>query len=470
MERAWITACQDMGAAGLACSSFEMADKGGLGLSLHLDRVPLRDQSLQPGDILLSESQERLLFICPPRHWENLKKLFEDYGLEICILGKILTQKELEIFWQGEQILKTDPQFWIRKAPIENRPYVIPSPVKRLCPKKWRQAKKVKANLLKMLAQPEGVSRQFIYRQYDQRVGTQTLKDSSYPIAVVRLLESGRELALTVAGSSYLMALDVEQGAKDTVFYPALQLALRGFQPWALTDCLNFGNPEKKEAMGEFVLSVESIAKACEVLDTPIVSGNVSFYNENQGNSITPTPAIAMIGLKESPQSLAPAGFHHPKEQVYLLSSHQFFFPVAGPTESVKKQKIAYGALQDPLLKGFVQQLKGMADGGFFSSARMVGKRGLANTLARMVLERGLGFVLAKSFPFDIWEGRLYEAVVSVPKEQEKSFKSALDRWALNWDFMGETQADPFLVLQGEAISYEDMKAQYFKPWEGYIV
>ena len=137
MEKGLVVACQDMGAAGLTCSSFEMADKGGLGLSLHLDKVPLRDKSLQPEDILLSESQERMLLICEPSKWEELKSLFEDQHLEVCILGEVLNQKEIELFWRGEQILKVDPKTWTSHAPVEDRPYVFPEPAPRALPKEF---------------------------------------------------------------------------------------------------------------------------------------------------------------------------------------------------------------------------------------------------------------------------------------------------------------------------------------------
>ena len=469
MEKNLITACQDMGAAGLTCSSFEMADKGGLGLSLHLDKVPLRDQSLQPEDILLSESQERMLFICEPSQWEELKDLFEDHQLEICILGEILKQKEIELFWKGKQILKTDPQFWTSHAPLEDRPYVFPQPVQRALPKEWTPSQsEIKKLLLEILSSPEGRSRQFVYSQYDQRVGTQTIKDSSYPLAVIQLPESGRELGMVMGCRPYLMSVDVEQGAKDAVFYPALQLALRGFEPWAVTDCLNFGNPEKKEIMGEFVLSVEMIAKACELLDLPIVSGNVSFYNESQGNSIIPTPSIAMIGLKENKKALASVGFQNEAEQVYLLSSHQFYFLGAFKCLISKPQSSseAYGALQDPLVNCFTQQLDELSGEELFSSARLVGKFGVACTLARMVLEKGVGFSLEESFPFPLLQERLYEVIVSVSKEKEEDFKSHASRLALDWTFMGQTQSSSNLILQGETISYKDMRVAYGKSWE----
>lgn len=469
MEKGLVVACQDMGAAGLTCSSFEMADKGGVGLSLHLDKVPLRDHSLQPEDILLSESQERMLLICEPFQWEELKALFEEHQLEICVLGEILNGKEIQLFWKGKRILETDPKFWTSHAPLENRPYVFPEPAKRGLPKNFTPSEsKIKSILLKILSSPEGRSRKFIYSQYDQRVGTNTVKDSSYPLAVMRLPESGRELGLAMGGRPYVLSADTEQGAKDAVFYPALQLALRGFQPWAVTDCLNFGNPEKREIMGEFVLSVESLAKACEILDTPIVSGNVSFYNESEGKNIPPTPSIVMIGLKENNKPLPESGFQNSAERVYLLSSHQFWFqgalkPFLQEIQSLSK---TYGALQDPLVRLFIEQIKELSELFCFSSARLVGKFGIAYTLARMVLEKGVGFSLEKSFPFPLLQERLYEMIVSVKKGEEKKFKAKVEELSLDCVFMGETKSDSDLNLNEEVISYKKMQTKYFRPWE----
>ena len=471
IERELIVACQDMGAAGLSCSSFEMAAKGHLGLSLHLDRVPLRDKSLQPEDILLSESQERMLFICEPSKWEKLKKLFVDYHLKICVLGEVLDQKEIDLFWKGKQILKTDPEFWISQAPLEDRPYLFPKPRERLLPKEFTPVQTdIKKLLLKILSSPNGRSRRFVYSQYDQRVGTKTIKDSSYPLAVLKLPESERELGIAMGCRPYLMDIDVEQGAKDAIFYPALQLALRGFKPWAVTNCLNFGNPERREVMGEFVLSVESIAKACEILDTPIVSGNVSLYNESQGKNITPTPSIAMIGLKESSKKLPASGFQGPAEQVYLLSSHQFWFQgalVGDFLPDSESSSMVYGALQEPLVNLFIDQVYELSGQINFSSARLVGKFGIARSLARMVLENKVGFSLSKSFPFPLVQERLYEVIVSVDKKEEERFKNGVRELALDWTFMGETKASSDLILQGERIPYEEMKVEYLKPWEG---
>ena len=461
MEQNLILACQDMGAAGLTCSSFEMAEKGEVGLKLHLDKVPLRDSSLKPEDILLSESQERMLFICEPAQWPSCKKLFDKYDLELVILGEILEDKKIELYWQDKELVTVYPEQWA--PPLENRPYIKPEPAPRTHPKNFKTEYPIKDTLLAILKNPQGRSREFVYRQYDQRVGARTVRDSSFPIAIVRLDETDRELAFTTGCRPHLMRVDVREGAKDGVFYPALQLALKGFTPWAVTDCLNFGNPEKQRIMGEFVLSVESITSACKALDTPVISGNVSFYNESQGRNITPTPAIAMIGLKEKECILSGSGFSHEGEKVYLLQDHQFCF--SGLLAQVlKRETQAFGALQDELSQLFIFRVLELAQTVPLTSARVVGKFGLLYTLARMVLEKGVGFCSAGDIPSPFQE-RLYEIIVGVSSSEEAAFKKQAKALGLNIQFLGETKSVA-LEVEDMVCSLEEIKENYNISWE----
>ncbi len=466
MDKGLIVACQDMGAAGLTCSSFEMAEKGGVGLSLHLDKVPLRDQTMKPEDILLSESQERMLFICQPSQWEQLKNIFNKFQLEIHILGEVLDSKKIEIYWQDKCLLKVDPTLFTSESPIENRPYEFPEPACRVSPKEFCfSEKKIKDLLLKILRSPNGRSRSFIYEQYDQRVGTKTVKDSSYPIAVIRLPESGRELAVALGCRVSVMETDVEQGAKDSIFFPALELVLRGFTPWAVTDCLNFGNPEKSKIMGEFVLSVETIAKACKILDTPIISGNVSFYNESQGVNITPTPSIAMVGLKEKPNKIPESCFVKEQEQVYLLSLHQFWFPGSIKSFFPNSKNQAFGALQDDLVKFFIDGMKELQEKTKLSSIKLVGKFGILYALSRMVLEKGIGFTLDDNFSLPLLGERLYEVLVSVAPSEEKMFKAEVEKLGLDYVLIGKTGGSHLKVKEHKWF-LEELREAYYCSWE----
>ena len=587
MKKDLVLACQDMGAAGLTCSSFEMSDKAGLGLSLHLDKVPLRDQSLRPEEILLSESQERMLFICEPSKYEELKKIFDFYQLEISILGKVLAHKEIELYWDNKLLLKVDPQLFTSNSPLEDRPYKQPIAVKqtslenlelesssmikeffltrknlenktltaseseeqdrnsqeqdrnsqeqdrnsqeqdrnsqeqdRNSQEQGRNSQEQDRNsqeqgrnsqeqgrnsetqnieiekqlLLKCLSSAQGRSREFIFKQYDQRVGTRTVKDSQFPLAVLRLPESQRELGISLGGRPYLMDFDTQQGAKDSIFYPALQLSLKGFEPLAVTDCLNFGNPEKESIMGEFVLTVEEIAKACRCLDTPIISGNVSFYNESEKGNITSSPAIGMIGLGFS-NSIPDSGFKKEGEKVYLIHSHQFYF--SGACSRIlnpkNEKKLAHGGLQNDLVQKFIEQIKQLIKTDLLSSNRLVGKFGLAYNLARMVLKNEVGFSMDKSFfqnkPFSqnnssaqshslsqnessaqnnssaLFQERLYEVIISIEDQKSDALEKQLKKLNIPYLFLGTTHKPASLKLQSNHITIEELKKHYQKSW-----
>ena len=463
MDKNLIVACQDMGAAGLTCSSFEMAEKGNTGFSLHLDKVPLRDKSMQVEDILLSESQERMLFVCEPTNYDKLKSIFDKYQLEIEILGEVLDSKEIEMYWKGDSLLKVDPKLFTSKAPIEDRPYKFPEPAPRVSPEEFNLPEKdLKTLLLEMLKTPNGRNRKFIYEQYDQRVGASTIKDSGYPVSVIHLPESGRWLSVALGCRTPIMKLDVEQGAKDSIFYPALQLASRGFKPLAVTDCLNFGNPEKENIMGQFVSSVDNIAQACEILDTPVISGNVSFYNESNDENITPTPSIAMVGIKDNDKKLPSHVFKKEDQKVYLLSKHQFRFP-GSASKHVKN--VAYGALQDSLVKLFIDNMYELQNEVEFSSLQVVGKFGLAYHLARMTLGNDIGFVLDKDFEMSLLEERLYEVIVSLDSKKEDLFHKQVKSLGLDCQLLGYTISNPQLKLKDHIWPVEDLDKAYNCAW-----
>ena len=466
MKKNLVLACQDMGAAGLTCSSFEMAEKGEVGLKIQLDQVPLRDSTMTPEDILLSESQERMLFICKPSCWKSLKKIFDEFELEVCIIGEVLATKDIQLYWSKKCLLKVEPQLFTSGAPIENRPYQIPEPAHREDPSKFSLSEtSLNQLLIDILKSPNGRSRRFIYEQYDQKVGTQTVQDSSCPLSVIRLPESQRELAVALGCRVPVMETDIEQGSKDSIFFPALELALRGFTPWAVTDCLNFGNPEKPDIMGQFVLSVETLAQSCKILDTPIISGNVSFYNESQEVNITPTPSVAMVGLKENNNPIPKSYFTKNQDRVYLVYSHQFWFPGSAQKFFSKKEQQAFGGLQDELLHLFIHKIKDLQERVPFSSSKLVGKFGLSYALARMVLEGGVGFCLDSNFKLALLGERLYEVIISIPDSKDSIFKKEIMNLGLDVLFLGKT-GDSKMTLRDNQWSIKELKDAYYCSWE----
>ncbi len=308
-----VVAMQDMGAAGLTSSSFEMSANGEVGFTLDLKSVPLRDSTMTAEEILLSESQERMLLICEPQNYEKIKSIFSKWNLDATILGQVQNSKNIQLKW-GDQILtEIDPNLIVKNAPRYYRPY-----------EKWVSVNKTDKNIeapqkiTQKSYQKENLN--WIYNQYDQRVGARTAKACESPIAFVQLDQTKRGLAVAVGCRPEVMNMDAQIGALDAVYYPAFQMALQGAKILAVTDCLNFGNPQKNKIMSEFVASVEAIAKASIELNAPVISGNVSFYNETVTQNIISTPAIGMIGLRDSVEDLIPTHFTSTYESVLCVT------------------------------------------------------------------------------------------------------------------------------------------------------
>lgn len=316
LQQKLVVAMQDMGAAGLTSSSFEMSSHGQVGLSIDLKNVPLRDSTMTPEEILLSESQERMLLICEPKNFEKLKSVFHKWNLDATILGEVRSSKNIQLKWGDEVLTELDPDVIVKNAPRYDRPY-----------EKWvhenQTTEPVRSidNLPKLPQQTlEKENLNWIFNQYDQRVGARTAQDCSSPIAFVQLDQSKRGLAIAVGCRPELMRMDAQIGALDSVYYPAFQMAVQGAKLLAVTDCLNFGNPQKNKIMSEFVASVEAIAFASRALDAPVISGNVSFYNETLTDNIISTPATGMVGLRETVENLIPTHFVSAFESVICVS------------------------------------------------------------------------------------------------------------------------------------------------------
>lgn len=315
LEKNLVIAMQDMGAAGLTSSSFEMASKGQVGFQIDLKKVPLRDQTMSAEDILLSESQERMLLICEPNKLNDVQEVFKKWNLDSAVLGHVQKDKRIKLLWGIETLTEIDPDLIIEQAPRFNRPFTP-----------WIQKRKVTVLPsvsvdLKQLIEQALISSKlnrftWIYNQYDQRVGARTAKACESSVAFCRLDHSQRGLSLALGCRPNLMEMDARLGSLDAVYYPAFQMALKGAEAMAVTDCLNFGNPQKIEIMSEFVASVEAIAEAAEKINAPVISGNVSFYNETLDENIVSTPATGVVGLRDSVENIISDYFQNTFETI----------------------------------------------------------------------------------------------------------------------------------------------------------
>ena len=292
-----IVAIQDMGAAGLTSSSVEMASKGQVGIELDMDLVPVRERGMSPYEIMLSESQERMLMVIKPGSEITAREIFQKWGLDFEIIGLVTDTNHLVLKSGTQTVCDIPVPPLVSEAPIYERSWVQPPPPAPLPTSTLADKIPIEDTLLKMMSTPNLCSRRWIWEQYDHMVMADTIQRPGGDAAVVRVHGTEKALAITTDCTPRYCAADPFEGGRQTVAEAWRNLISVGARPLAVTDNLNFGNPERPEVMGQFVGCIEGMAEACEYLDFPVVSGNVSLYNETNGSAILPTPAIGGVGL-----------------------------------------------------------------------------------------------------------------------------------------------------------------------------
>ncbi len=326
MRTGELVAVQDMGAAGLTSSTVEMASRGDVGIRLDLDRIPLRDASLTPYEMLLSESQERMVLVVHKGSEARVAAIFTRWGLDCTVVGEVTDEPVFRTDFRGKTVVAFPVKALTDDAPVYERPLAAPD--RKANPARYGVAldlaavpepKNAADELLELLGSPNLCSRRWVFEQYDSYVGGNTLAHPGSDAAVIRVRETGGALALTTDCNSRYCALDPYVGTQHAVAESVRNLACTGARAAALSDCLNFGHPEKPEILWEIVRSIDGMAAACEVFETPVISGNVSLYNDTLGASIPPTPVIAMVGIVADAARTAHAGFATEGSVVVLL-------------------------------------------------------------------------------------------------------------------------------------------------------
>ncbi len=292
-----IIAIQDMGAAGLTSSSVEMASKGSLGIELELDKVPCREDNMTPYEMMLSESQERMLIILEDGKENHARKIFEKWDLDFVIIGKTNNTKNLTLKFKNKIEGEIPIEFLASKAPVYERKWVKKKPKEKRTDLKKLKKIKLEDALIKILSSPNYSNKSWITSQYDQMVMCDTIQKSGADAAIVRIHNKDKAIAVSVDSSANYCKSFPLIGGRQIVCENWRNLISVGASPIAITNCLNFGNPENKEIMGEFAECIQGIKEACEFLNYPVVSGNVSFYNGTNNKNIDPTPVIGGVGL-----------------------------------------------------------------------------------------------------------------------------------------------------------------------------
>ncbi len=395
MKTGAVVGIQDMGAAGLTCSSFEMASRGGTGIEMHLERVPQREEGLTPYELLLSESQERMLLVAEAGRESEVLDVFAKWDLDAHVVGQVTDDGFVTIYWKGEPVVAIPVDSISESAPVYDRPTAPPGPgqtqpldLSLLAP----PTDPGKA-LLSLLGSPNLCSRRWVYTQYDQLVQSSTVLRPGGDAAVVRVPETERALALSTDCNPRFCALDPYLGTLHAVAEAARNVAVTGARPLAVTNCLNFGNPERPEVMWEFVEVVRGLGDACRALGTPVVSGNVSFDNETSGEgSIPPTPTIGMLGLLEDAAKRVPAGFAGEGDAVFLLGETRDELGGSEYLAVIHGREGGDVPLLDLESEARLHRfLVAAAAGGLLRSAHDAAEGGLAVALAECALFSGIG-------------------------------------------------------------------------------
>jgi phosphoribosylformylglycinamidine synthase II len=326
MRSGAIAGIQDMGAAGLTCSTCEMAARADTGIEIDLSLVPQRETGMTAYEMLLSESQERMLIVAHKGREREVADIFRKWDLDAVVIGQVRDDSNMRVTHNGEVVCDVPVKALTDKAPIYDRPkskVQSPKPTAQDIKDQSTKTKDQNYNevLLKLLSSPNLASKEWVFRQYDHMVRTNTAVLPGADAAVVRIKETRRALAIALDGNGRYCAANPREGAKLIVAEAARNVVCVGAKPIAITNCLNFASPERPEVMWSFSEVIDGMAEACKAFNTPVVSGNVSFYNETEGRGVLPTPVIGMVGLIEDVKRVIQPGFKNPGDFIALLGA-----------------------------------------------------------------------------------------------------------------------------------------------------
>ena len=377
-----IVAIQDMGAAGLTSSSSEMPSHGGLGIEIDLDQVPLREANLTPYEILLSESQERMLIVAERGREAELQAVFEKWDLHAAVIGRITDDQRWRARWHGQVVADIPIGALADDAPLYDRPAAPPKIVPQSKAAGAEEHPTPSKALRALLDNPNVASKKWVYRQYDSIVQSNTVLGPGSDAAVLRIKNSRRAIALKVDSNPRACALDPYLGAVGVVCEVARNVACAGARPLGITNCLNYGNPERPEVMWQFIRGVDGLRDASLAFGAPVVSGNVSFYNETEGHAIPPTPTIAVLGVMIDVARHVTQFFKNPGDAIAIVRTGK---PSLAASEYVTIFGLDGGQLGAIDLKREAALIDGLVEGaeqGLIRSAHDIAEGGLAVALA----------------------------------------------------------------------------------------
>jgi phosphoribosylformylglycinamidine synthase subunit PurL len=456
-----VVGIQDMGAAGLTSSAFEMAGRAGSGIEIDLSKVPVRETGMTPYEIMLSESQERMLLVARRDRLGRVFEIFRKWDLDAAEIGKVTGSGRVVLFFEGKIVADLPAEPLSREAPLYDRTRVAPAPVPAPLWPNEPEPSDYGECLRRILASPNVAEKSWIWTQYDHMVGTNTVERPGGDAAVVRIKGTRKALALKSDVNPFFCALDPYRGAALAVAEAARSIACVGARPIAITDCLNFGNPEKPEVMSQFEAAVRGIADACRALDIPVVSGNVSFYNETDGRAIPPTPTIGMVGLLDDVGKRVRLPFAREGDMIALLGQTR---DELGGSEFLRVIRARdEGPCPDVDVmaeRRLIELLVKLAEKGKLASAHDLSDGGLAVALAECVMNSGLGARVAldsdlrrSSLLFGESAGRV---LVSFGADQEAAIRAEAERFAVSFRLVGQTGGERLRITAGPSVLIDE--------------
>ncbi len=471
-----IVGIQDMGAAGLTSSSFEMAGRAGTGIRLDLDRVPMRESGMTPYELMLSESQERMLIVAHQGREAEVLEIFRKWELDAAVIGEVTDDGLVRLYWQGEKAAAIPVEPISTEAPVYDRPMRAPEWAGQL-PCRWERIaapdEDRTPDLFRLLASPDLCSKRWIWEQYDTTVRTNTIAGPERSdAAIIRIKESGRAVAITSDVNPVYCALSPREGGRQAVVEAARNIACSGARPVAITDCLNFGSPEKPEIMWQFAEAIAGISEACEALETPVVSGNVSFYNETEGRAILPTPTIGMVGVLESEEDRLFLHFQSSGRSIILIGESG---DEMGGSEFLQRTdaeaRIAPPHVDLDRAKRLVDTMLTLNGRKLVESAHDLSSGGLAVALAECSMH-GIGCEIdlsehapeldATALLFGESQGRV---IVTTEPERARQAIAVATAHGIPATIIGETVPEIFLVQRRRATLLRSSVAELHRIW-----
>ena len=477
LEEDLLVSLQDLGAAGITSSASEMAAKGEVGIEIETDEVPLRESGMEPYEVMISESQERMLAIVEPEKVDKVLATAERYELVGAVVGRVADHGDLRVKSAGE-VVGSVPAGYLADAPAYERDVVRPpylDEVQKLDINDFAPPEDYNEALLRMLAHPNLCSRRAIFEQYDHQVGTDTVVLPGADAAVMRIKGTELGFAITTDGRGRHCYLDPKGGGAATVAEAYRNLSCVGAEPIAITNCLNFGSPEKEENYYQLAACIEGMSEACEALSTPVVSGNVSLYNETEAGAVYPTPVVGMVGVLEDVSRHASPAFKREGDRVVHIGGG--FRPSLAGSEYLEiEHGVIAGAPPRPDLateKECADVVRYLIAEGIVDTAHDLSGGGLAVALAEMALAGGIGMEFDRTEIEPLLGGRREDAVlfgetgpsflIALPEERWEDFERALGGvpYEVGYDDIGRTGGDQLEVAGLIDVKLEELREAY---------